>query len=1192
MHLKELEVQGFKSFPDKTIITFGSDITAIVGPNGSGKSNISDAILWVMGEQNSRTLRGQKMEDVIFGGTQKRKQVGYAEATLVLDNSDRSLPYDADEIMITRRYYRSGESEYYINKQSVRLRDINELFMDTGLGREGYSNISQGRIDEILSVKSTDRREIFEEAAGISKYRHRKEETERRLAATEDNLLRIGDKISELELQVEPLREQAKKAKAYLAYREELKGLEVALWLQTLDKLSATARKAEEDYHSASFILQQEHEALDNMYVTGETLTFDLHQRDLEIDRLREQISAAEAKVQEIRSAIAVLHTSRDNCRGNMERVRQELTEQDSRSGGITEQISALEKRIEEINVQIVQLSDALKEAENEGSRLAERAQGMTKEYLSLRNEQERLRTELSAREADLTAAEESMSRSAARKEEVNADCKASEERREEARKQLQQVQKKLQAAREEITAIKNAMEGYRLRQKTRTDRRNALQKQTAEVSGALEKVSTRLRIFEEMEREYEGFSKAVRVVMNESRRGTLRGIHGPVSKLIRTEDDYTVAIEIALGSAMQQIVVTNEQDAKAAILFLKHSDSGRATFLPMSVIRSRTLNETGLQASNGFVGIASELVTCRDEYRPVIENLLGKVVIASDMDAAITIANRFGHRFRIVTLDGQVINAGGSMTGGSISKNTGILSRANEIERLKKQQSQEQEKLRTLNADLAEAERLVQEVDFELSNEEAALRTAEDQTLRLEGEEKQYEILTNAIEEAISSSQKELQSLKERMAGDEVHTKELQALITELNRKISETEKALQLVSDGQSVAAEQSNRLSEKMTSIRMDLAALEAEKQTAADSINHLKGLETAMAGDRTQKLSLLAAYEAEDASLEEQIARQETCLSNNNQETDQLKEQLKTSLEERQKVEARKTSMEKDTQTKSKDILNLERESARLEARKNAAEMEEKQIIDKLWDTYELTRTSAPEAAAEIENTSAAQKRAAELKRKISALGTPNLGAVSEFERVNERYEYLTSQRDDVLNSKQDLVVIISDITKQMTNIFVTEFAKINTYFGQTFVEMFGGGKASLILEDENEPLTCGIEIRVQPPGKQLKSITLLSGGEKAFVAIALYFAILKVRPTPFCMLDEIDAALDDQNVERFAKYIRFLCDKTQFIVITHRRGTMEAADVLYGVTMQEQGISKILHLDLNQMEQALGIIEEE
>ena len=1190
MYLKQLEVQGFKSFPDKTVITFGSDITAIVGPNGSGKSNISDAIRWVMGEQSTRVLRGQKMEDVIFGGTQKRQQVGFAEATLTLDNSDRALRYDADQIMITRRYYRSGEGEYYINKQSARLRDIHELFMDTGLGREGYSNISQGRIDEILSVKSTDRREIFEEAAGISKYRHRKEETERRLGHTEDNLLRIGDKISELELQVEPLREQSAKAKAYIAYRDELKGLEVALWLHTLEKLSATARKAEEDYHSANFILQQEHEALNNLYVTNETLTFDLHQRDLQIDAMREQINLAEATVQQIRGTVAVLQTNRDNCLANIERVRNELAEQDSRSGNIGQQIETLLARTAELDSQIARLTQDLTAAEAEGKELADRADGMTKKYLSLRNEQERLRTEESAKNADLSATREALERSLARKEEVLGDCTAAKARCDEAQAQLKRAKRALSDANDEITSAQNTVDGYRLRSKTRADKRDALQKQLTEARVSFDTVCSKLKMLEEMEREFEGFSKAVRVVMQESKRGTLQGLHGPVSSLIRAKDAYTVAIEIALGSAMQQIVVANEQNAKAAIQFLKRSDSGRATFLPMNVIRGKVLNEKGVESCRGFVGIASELIECKHEYRDIIDNLLGKTVIAEDMDAAIAIANRFSHRFRIVTVDGQVINAGGSMTGGSVSRNSGILTRANEIERLRGQRNASQETITALSAELAEAQRLVQQVDFELSAEEVRLRNAQDEALRLQGEEKQHAILVQAITDAIASSERELGSLAERTDADEKHAAVLREKIAELQRQISDTERDLIMVSDGQSVASEQSNRLSERMTNIRMDLAACEAEKITANDSVSRLCGLEAAMQGDRSQKLNLIATYEAEEKTICEQIAQQEQLLSESDVQTQAERDQLKAALEERFAVESRKTSAEKEAQQKSRDILNMERESARLEAKKNTAEMEEKQIIDKLWDTYELTRTSAPDVAAEIESIAVAQKRSAELKRKISSLGSVNIGAIAEFERVNERYEYLAGQRDDVLTSKRELEGIIADITKQMTEIFSTEFARINTYFSQTFVEMFGGGKASLELEDEANPLTCGIEIRVQPPGKQLKSITLLSGGEKAFVAIALYFAILKVRPTPFCMLDEIDAALDDRNVERYAKYLRTLCQKTQFIVITHRRGTMEASDVLYGVTMQEQGISKILHLDLNQMEQALGIVE--
>ncbi len=1192
MHLKQLEIQGFKSFPDKTVVSFGHDITAIVGPNGSGKSNISDAIRWVMGEQNSRSLRGQKMEDVIFGGTEKRAQVGFAEATLVLDNGDRALRYDADELMITRRYYRSGESEYYINKQSVRMRDVHELFMDTGLGREGYSNISQGRIDEILSLKSVDRREIFEEAAGISKYRHRKEETERRLAHTEDNLLRIGDKISELELQVEPLRQQAEKAKAYLAFREELKGLEVALWLNTLEKLSATARKAEEDYHSAAFILQQEHDNLAQLYVTTETLTFDLHNRDMKADQLREEISQSEAQAQSIRAAIAVLKTNCENCRSNVNRVKQELAEQDSRSGGIAAQITALEKRMGEIDLQLKTLQQDLSQAETEGRRLTESSDGMTRRYLELRNEQERLRTEQSAKAADLSAAEDSISRSEARKQEVLSDCNAARQRQGGAQKELRDTRKALSEAREEITACKNTIEGYRLRAQAREQKRDTLKKQVTELSVTLDTLRSRLHMFEEMEREYEGFNKAVRVVMQESKRGSLKGIRGPISKLIRVQDAYTIAVEIALGAAMQHIVAENEQCSKAAIQFLKRSDSGRATFLPMSVIRGRTLREPGVESCRGFVGIASELVQSDAEYGPIVEDLLGRTVIAEDMDAAIAIANRFGHRFRIVTLDGQVINAGGSMTGGSVSRNSGILSRANEIERLRSQKQAGEKKQEQWKGELAEAERLVQQVSFELLSEEGRLRSAQDEALRLEGEEKQYAVLVSAIGDAISGSEKELQSLEERMNSDQARRELLSKQLEELKKKIDAAEQELKLVSDGQSVAAEQSNRLSERMTKIRMDCAALEAEKTTARDSVSSLRGLELAMQGDRVQKLVLIESYSNEETGLQKELSQQEQLLLNQDAQTGKSKEALEKALEERLKVESRKTSMEKDIQNLNKDILGMERECARLEAKKSSAELEEKQIIDKLWDSYELTRSTAHEAAAEIESIGAAQKRTAELKRKISSLGSPNIGAIDEFARVNERYEYLTGQRDDVLTSKRDLEGIISDITAQMTEIFTTEFGKINHYFGETFTEMFRGGKASLELEDASQPLSCGIEIRVQPPGKQLKTITLLSGGEKAFVAIALYFAILKVRPTPFCMLDEIDAALDDRNVERFAGYLRGFSGKTQFIVITHRRGTMEEADVLYGVTMQEQGISKILHLDLNQMEQQLGIKLEE
>ena len=1190
MYLKSLEIQGFKSFPDRTVLTFDNDITAIVGPNGSGKSNISDAIRWVMGEQSTRALRGAKMEDVIFGGTQKRSQVGFAEASLIMDNSDGAFRIDASEIMVTRRYYRSGESEYYINKRAARLRDVNELFMDTGLGREGYSNISQGRIDEILSVKSTDRREIFEEAAGISKYRHRKEETERRLAATQDNLLRIGDKISELELQVEPLREQAARAQKYLEFRGELKGLELAVWLDALERLAAAAKKAEEDYRSAAFILQQEHDALNGLYSTAESLSFSLHERDLKTEALRDEIAAMETEGQRTEGQLAVLQSNRDNRCANMERISQELSEQENRTTGIAEQIAARLLRVQQIEQQALALQQRLDETLLESGRLAESAEGMTRRFLELREEQAKAQAGLAAADTELQSLAASLSQLEARRQELASDREQAAAREQQTQQTLHSCQKRLSEARENVQASQNRISGFQLRLQARAQKRDALSKTLHELTVSRDTTHSRLAMFAEMEREYEGYSKAVKRVMQEASRGALRGIHGPVSKLIQTDDRYTVAIEIALGAAMQHIVCSSENDAKAAISYLKRSDSGRATFLPMDVLHGKRLQEKGIEQCRGFVGVASALVRCEAQYQDILENLLGKTVIAEQLDAAIAIAGRYGHRFRIVTLDGQVLNAGGSMTGGSVSRSSGILSRANEVKRLQLQMKELEKSLSETKTALTEAERAAAQVEFELTTARGELRSAEDAVLRLEGEEKQYALLAQTIADALSSADAEQQAICRRVDSELARRETLQSSRTALESSLRQLNDALQEVSDGQNAATERSAALHEQITSRRMELAALDAERATASDAVEQLRQLERDMQGDRTQKQTLIASIEAEVAQIDEQMENTRQLLLEHGEKTEEKRAALKAAIAERMEVEAKKTATEREAQNKNKDILNLERESARLESRKNAAELEEKQIVDKLWDSYELTPGTAPAEKAEIDSVQQANRRIAELKRKISALGTPNLGAIDEFARVNERYSYLCAQRDDVTLSKQELEAIIRDITTQMTEIFTTEFAKINTYFSQTFVEMFGGGKASLELEDAANPLTCGIEIRVQPPGKQLKTITLLSGGEKAFVAIALYFAILKVRPTPFCMLDEIDAALDDRNVERFASYLRNLCDKTQFIVITHRRGTMEEADILYGVTMQEQGVSKILHLNLNELEQQLGIVE--
>ena len=1190
MYLKSLEIQGFKSFPDKTVLQFGDDITAVVGPNGSGKSNISDAIRWVMGEQSTRALRGAKMEDVIFGGTQKRSAVGFAEATLVLDNSDGSLGVDAEEVAVTRRYYRSGESEYYINRRSARLRDINELFMDTGLGREGYSNISQGRIDEILALKSVDRREIFEEAAGISKFRHRKEETQRRLASTEDNLTRIGDKISELELQVEPLRVQAEKAKKYLAYKEELKGLEIAVWLESLERLSSAAQKAQEDYQSAAFILQQSHDLLEHLYQLADSLGETLHTQDQETDGYRLALSELQAQIREAEGAMAVLDGNIRNDEQNIDRIRDELSDATERSGTILNQIEGHDTRISQINESIAEINQKISTAQEQSRALAQNADALTQSYVEWTEKQNSIMESLSDKRAQCAAAESAEELSLRTAEEKAAQNTLALARLAEEKEKYAAHKKDWEEAKESVTSNSNIISGYTLRFEARSQKRDALKNICSQLEIEIQSAQSQKRMYEEMEREFEGYSKAVKFTMQQAKAGVLHGIHGPISSLIRTKDEYTVAVEIAMGAAMQYIVVSDERAGKAAIENLKRNDRGRNTFYPISTIRGKTISEPSLKDEPGVVGIASELVRFDPKYGEIIRHILGRTVIAESLDDALSVSKKYGRRFRLVTLDGQIVNTDSSMTGGSASRNAGILSRANAIARLQTQITEKSARLEERRKELESVQSDLSQVEYQLELARGELRQAEDAVLRLDGELRKHEVLMSAIQDALDSNEAELKANELRRRQDHDNAVALGAQIAMLEKELSRAGDQLSHISVRQNEAMTKVQTINDGITRCKVDAAALEAERQSALVAKERLQELSASMQGEQSQKEALMENLRQEITAYKARLAEQEEKKAALSRQAEETENSLHASAERRIATEASKTKAEREAQEKSKEILNLEREAARLEQKKNAAQLEEKQIVDKLWDNYGLTRSHAAAEASPIESVAGAQRSISDLKRKISALGEPNPGAIAQFELVNERYQYLCSQRDDVMQAKKELEGIIFAITDQMVDIFTTQFAQINTYFSQTFTEMFGGGKASLLLEDPDNPLECGIEIRVQPPGKQLKTITLLSGGEKAFVAIALYFAILKVRPTPFCMLDEIDAALDDRNVDRFAGYLRTLCKKTQFIVITHRRGTMEQADILYGVTMQEQGVSKIMHLDLKQMVQALGIIE--
>ncbi len=1188
MYLKAIEIQGFKSFPDKTVLTFGSDITAIVGPNGSGKSNISDAIRWVMGEMSSKALRGNKMEDVIFGGTLKRPQVGFAEVSLVLDNSEHIFDFEGAEIMVTRRYYRSGESEYYINRQSARLKDINELFMDTGLGKEGYSNIGQGRIDEILSAKSTDRREIFEEAAGISKYRHRKEDTERKLQQTQDNLLRINDKISELELQVNPLREQAEKAKKYLVFRDELRGLEVTVWLSQLEKLSETAKKAEADYASAKFLLEQGKGDLETLYQKAEALSATLRNMDVEAERFRQKISEIEGATAEKNSQCAVLDARRQGNEGNIRRLRQELDAQEGRSGDLQEQIAARQRRLREIE-QEIKTQDAIWQEKQRNMDILRLDQSKQSDAVTLlRQRQLVLQQQGVELRSGLTANDSDAQKLSDRRNEVEKNRTEAEEKLRRTQAEQQSCEESLVRWREKTQALKNAISGYELRAQGRIRKRKALEENVSALKIQRDTLTSRIRMYQEMEQGYEGYSKATRIVMQEANKGNLRHVHGPVSKLIQTEDAYTVAIETALGSSMQSIVVDTEQDGKAAITLLRRREGGRATFLPISVIRGRRLSENGFEQEDGFVGIASDLISYDKRYREIMESLLGRTVVAEDMDAAIAIAGHHGHRFRIVTLDGQVLNAGGSMTGGSTAKSSGVLTRANELQRMIKQSTELEQQLKETSSQLQEAARAAAQAEAEIAESQNQLRHAEDEALRLSQQQEHFAILLGTLRETIDAAQREYDTVTKLLSGGEEQKRHLLEKSQNCDRQAEQMEKEILAAQSRLDQLSAEITDVEQEMHQIEMKKSALSAENATAVSSREQLQQLAEALSGDREQRLNLISEHEAENQQLAEEITACKQAAEELEKQVAIQRQQLQETSSRRMAVEAQKTATEKDVQQKNRELMDMERECARLEQKKATTQMEEKQILDKLWDNYELTNSTAQLAKVEIESVSSAQKRIGELRRKMNALGHPNLGAIEEFQRVNERYEYLTDQRDDVETSQKELQKIVNDITGEMTEIFKSEFQKINEYFGQTFTEMFGGGKASLQLEDEEDVLSCGIEIKVQPPGKQVKTIMLLSGGEKAFVAIALYFAIMKVRPTPFCMLDEIDAALDDRNVARFAAYLRNLSGRTQFIVITHRRGTMEAADVLYGVTMQEQGVSKILSVDINQVAKELNI----
>ena len=1188
LYLKSLEVQGFKSFPEKTRFSFDKPVTAIVGPNGSGKSNIADAILWVMGEQSTRNLRGGRMEDVIFGGTQRRSQVGFAEVSLILDNSDGVFSLDSSEVMITRRYYRSGDSEYFLNRSLVRLKDVNELLMDTGLGREGYSIISQGRIDEILSTKSKDRRNIFEEAAGISRYRHRKEESERKLQQTQENLLRVGDKISELELQLDPLRIQAETARKFLLLRDELRGLEISVWLKELDTLRLSADKAETDHIAAKSELDTASHALESGYHQSEIIAEKTRECDVDAERLRETIMTSEAHRSDIESAVAVLRSQLEGNSGQIERLNEELQGENDRQGGVKSQIQQREERLNEISLEREELTAKTEAQLSELTNISSSSGESSNELNTLLNKESTIQDKLSDSKLQLSAlasqAQELLDREGAVGREISEALISLEA----LAAEYESFSIELSNVKEETDSLGNVVNGLNIKAQNRIRKAEDSSNQINRMSIELKTIESRRNMLADMEKEYQGYSRAVRLVMQDHSRGTLRNIHGTVGSLLKTDDRYAAAIETALGGALQNIIVDSEEDGKAAINHLKRRDGGRATFLPLSTIRGNILKESEVGDDPGFEGVAFDLVGFDGKYSGVYANLLGRVVIADDLNSAVRIAKKNNYRFKVVTLDGQVVNAGGSMTGGSSSHSAGVLSRANELENLRSLLEENSEKLKQAQKEHSELEREKNAAEYELNTAGEELRAVREKLIMLESEDIHRQQTLTAQKGMLTTLEDELKTIGGRSKQNLNTTTETKSDISKLEAQAASLKNSIDTALRGQEELSKKREQVNAELSELRARGSALEAEYDALTSAVSELTAIRDEMSGNRERQLEVIEGLKRNINEIRNDILNRERDAEAVSNQIDKLKERLSANNSKKLELEAERTSLDKSLQDKNQSIRNLERECLRLEQRMETAKLEEKQIIDKLWDTYELSRSAAAGAGAQIDSISDAQKRISSLKRQISELGNPNIGAIEEFDRVNTRYTFLTTERDDVEKAKEEITGIISDIITQMREIFSREFSIVGENFERTFKELFGGGRASLSLEDPDDVLGSGIEIQVQPPGKSLKTISLLSGGEKALVAIAIYFAILNVRPPPFVVMDEIDAALDETNVLRYAAYMRKMSVKSQMIVITHKRATMEEADVLFGITMQELGVSSMVQLDLDEAERHIAV----
>jgi|LSQX01.2.fsa_nt_gb chromosome segregation protein len=1188
MYLKSLEIQGFKSFPDKTVLKFDQGMTAVVGPNGAGKSNISDAVKWVLGEQSTKSLRSSKMEDVIFNGTSARKALGFAEVTLNLDNRDRFLNRDEDNVSVTRRYFRSGDSEYLINGLVVRLRDVNELFMDTGLGRDGYSMIGQGCIENLVSTKSSDRRDIFEEAAGISHFRYRRNDAIRRLDAAEENLVRLRDILGELESRVEPLRIQSEKAKKFILLADERKNLEIGLWLDTLEKSSSRIREQANKIE----IVQLQHievaNALDIIFSEIEQAQQDSRNITLKIEEFNRENSAIEEQASSLDSVVAVDRNSIEHNLSAIERAKADISDEESTDKHFVKRLETAKKEIEELNILISNLRAELdKKSENLGH-FANADDEISQNIVSIENEISSKNEELSRNSMIKSSAESAIEEIKSRVISIDENAETRAKEIKELSEKKTQIATQISEISEEITSGENSLAGFKLRVENRQNKTDE-QKRLCETSAIeIERTYSRIKMLEEMEKNMEGYSGAVKAIMREQKSGGLSGIHGTLAMLISTDNEYNVAIETALGTAIQNIVTDNENDAKRAMYFLRDRNAGRATFLPVSAIVGRDLDEDDLEDNEGFIDIASNLVDCDEKYDEIIISLLGRTVVVQDIDYAISMAKKYKHRFKIVTLDGQLVNAGGSMTGGSQQKSSGFLSRANEIESLK-------ENVKKAEDELAENQETLKSLTEELGKAKADYDGNEAEIFRLRELKIKSESNLTVVDGQLNSLLEAEKALNDEKQSSEIRIKRLRENADYANGEIEKIRKDIADLDSKKATAVSERNAKLGDREQVNSEISDLNLKIVAALKDIenhkNDISALENRRATheNRTQALySEIESLEKQNAELESKIAQTIEMASNIRAKAKANNDMIVGMVEERGNHDKKASDLrvnEKENQEKKERLAS---ELVRLEERKAALTRDSEEIERRLFDDYQLTKREANELDIVIENISESEKRLRELTAKIRALGNVNVAAVDEYKEVSERYEFMKTQIEDVEKSKRELSKMIDELTDKMSIQFKEKFVIIDEYFRATFRELFGGGAAELILEDPEDVLECGIEIKAQPPGKNVKSISLLSGGEKGLTAISLLFAILKLNPAPFCIFDEVEAALDDINVTKYAKYVRAFAENTQFILITHRRGTMEEADTLYGVTMQEEGVSKLLKLETSEIAKEWGL----